>query len=286
MKQVLYIDMDNVLVDFQSGIDSLDEVTRVEYVDKYDAVPGIFALMKCKEGAVEAFNELCDYYDVYILSTAPWDNPSAWSDKLTWVKENLGEKAYKRLILSHHKDLAKGDYLIDDRTKNGASEFEGELIIFGSEEFPNWKSIVEFLVSAAQEFNLSNTQDTFNKMEDSQNQKDGSNYSLISPLQEGAFTEPVMRMVVLSKIDFELPDEIWNKINEEFAHYWDVEVGYGNFLDYNDACSSIDRYLKRNMLFFSFDKLVRIIEIMLDFIGKIPGAILDDDAIVIPKNNN
>jgi 5'(3')-deoxyribonucleotidase len=49
------------------------------------------------------------------------------------------------LILTHHKNLAKGDYLIDDRTKNGAYDFEGELILFGSEKFPSWKDVLEFL---------------------------------------------------------------------------------------------------------------------------------------------
>jgi 5'(3')-deoxyribonucleotidase len=75
------------------------------------------------QGAIEAFNDLADSFDVHILSTSPWKNPSAWSDKLEWVKRHLGEKAYKRLILTHHKELNRGDYLIDDREKNGAKEF-------------------------------------------------------------------------------------------------------------------------------------------------------------------
>ena len=73
--------------------------------------------MKSIEGAIEAFNFLADNFDLYILSTAPWENPSAWSDKLIWVKENLGASAYKRLILTHHKNLNKGDFLIDDRER-------------------------------------------------------------------------------------------------------------------------------------------------------------------------
>lgn len=145
-KKILYIDMDNVLVDFQSGIDTLNNEALVRYEGKYDTVPNIFSKMKSVFGAIDAFNKLCDYYDVYILSTAPWENPSAWSDKLQWVKKNLGKKAYKRLIITHHKDLAKGDYLIDDRTKNGASEFEGELIQFGSEKYPDWNSVIEYLI--------------------------------------------------------------------------------------------------------------------------------------------
>jgi 5'(3')-deoxyribonucleotidase len=65
--------------------------------------------------------------------------------KRLWVDKYLGEGAYKRLILSHNKNLNMGDYLIDDRTKNGAGEFSGELIQFGSDSFPDWKSILNYL---------------------------------------------------------------------------------------------------------------------------------------------
>lgn len=50
------------------------------------------------------------------------------------------------------------------------------------------------------------------------------NFEIISPLMENAFTEPVLHKVVLSKIDFELSDEIWEAINEGFGDYWDEEV--------------------------------------------------------------
>lgn len=144
--KVLYIDMDNVLVDFQSGIDALDEEIRVEYKGCYDEIPGIFSKMKPKIGAIEAIRALKEKYDVYILSTAPWNNPSAWSDKLNWVKQYLGETCYKRLILSHHKNLNKGDYLIDDRENNGAGQFEGELILFGSDKFSDWDKVQKYLL--------------------------------------------------------------------------------------------------------------------------------------------
>ena len=42
--------------------------------------------MKPVEGAIEAYQELTRHFEVYILSTAPWNNPSAWADKLLWVK--------------------------------------------------------------------------------------------------------------------------------------------------------------------------------------------------------
>jgi len=37
--------------------------------------------------------------------------------------------------------------LIDDREKNGAKEFEGELIQFGSEKFVDWNVVTEYLLS-------------------------------------------------------------------------------------------------------------------------------------------
>lgn len=138
--------MDGVLVDFQSGIDSLTEEQRASFKDGLDDVPGIFSKMKPVEGAIEAYEELTRHFDVYILSTAPWNNPSAWTDKLLWVKKYLGDLAHKRLILSHNKHLNDGDFLIDDRTANGAGDFKGEHVKFLSEEFQNWDDVLNYLI--------------------------------------------------------------------------------------------------------------------------------------------
>ena len=143
--KILYIDMDNVLVDFPSGIARITDADKLAYEDRLDEVPHIFSLMDPIEGAVEAFNQLSGIFDTYILSTAPWENRTAWSDKLDWVKKHLGTPAYKRLILSHHKNLNDGDYLIDDRLKNGVDRFRGEHIHFGTDKFPDWKTVTQYL---------------------------------------------------------------------------------------------------------------------------------------------
>ena len=143
----LYFDMDNVLVDFASGIARLDAEIIKEYEDRLDEVPGIFALMDPMPGAAEAVRRLAEKYDVYILSTAPWNNPSAWADKVAWVTRYMDDVFHKRLILSHRKDLLKGDYLIDDRPKHGADSFDGEWIPFGSERFPDWDAVLEYLLA-------------------------------------------------------------------------------------------------------------------------------------------
>ncbi len=149
MHKIVYIDMDNVLVDFPSGIEQLSNEETHTYADRYDEVPGIFSKMRPVEGAVEAFHELSGIFDTYILSTAPWNNPTAWSDKLIWVQKYLGVPAHKRLILSHHKNLNDGHYLIDDRTKNGVDRFKGIHIHFGTSEFPNWPTVLTYFRNIA-----------------------------------------------------------------------------------------------------------------------------------------
>jgi 5'-nucleotidase len=145
MKKILYIDMDNVLVDFTSAISSLSANTLAEYDGRLDEVPGIFSLMEPMPDAVESFNELAELFDTYILSTSPWENETASSDKLKWVKKHIGKPAYKRLILSHHKNLNVGDFLIDDRLNNGVDKFTGEHIHFGTAGFSGWKTVVSYL---------------------------------------------------------------------------------------------------------------------------------------------
>lgn len=153
MKKILYLDMDNVLVDFPSAFPHfVDDILR-EYEGRLDEIPGIFSYMEPLMGAMDAYTELVNLFDTYILSTAPWENPTAWSDKLNWVKKYLGNPAHKRLILSHNKNLNAGDFLVDDRLKNGAEKFTGEHIHFGSERFPDWQAVTKYLKSQVSKSN-------------------------------------------------------------------------------------------------------------------------------------
>lgn len=137
-KKIIYFDMDGVLADYEG---------KANYKDTPEKeANGFFVDLEPINGAVEAFKKLSEHFDCYILTTAPWSSPIAWSEKRLWVEKHLGEHAFKRLMTSHRKDLHIGDYLIDDRTLNGAGEFGGEHIHFGTPDFPNWDAVVEYLM--------------------------------------------------------------------------------------------------------------------------------------------
>lgn len=58
MKKRLFYDMDDVLVDFQSGLDKIDEETKDKYrakgpgeKNRMDEIPGVFG--KIRQGVIE-----------------------------------------------------------------------------------------------------------------------------------------------------------------------------------------------------------------------------------------
>ena len=146
-KKIIYVDMGGVLMDFHAGLELIGDELRKDYAGRYNEVPNIISYLPPIKGAVEAMDALrkSGIYDVYILSTSPWSNPSTWSDKVEWINRYLNKYYCERLILSHYKNLLKGDYIIDDRGKHGTSGFKGEWICFGSNRFPDWDSVLEYL---------------------------------------------------------------------------------------------------------------------------------------------
>lgn len=150
-KPIIYIDMDGVLVDFESALTKVSPEILEKFTGEYDNIPGIFALMDPMPGAIEAVDLLKEKYDLYILSSSPWENPTALGDKLAWIKKYFGGEGqenifFRKVIFSSVKHLNRGDILIDDRTANGVGDFLGRHIHFGSSEFPNWQSVLNSLL--------------------------------------------------------------------------------------------------------------------------------------------
>ena len=147
-KRILYFDMDGVLVDFGSALKKQPSEILEQYKGHEDDIPGLFGQMEPIDGAIDAVHKLAEKYDCYVLSTAPWANPSSWTDKVKWITEHLDDVFHKKIILTHHKNLLNDGnaFLIDDRTKHGADEFADRHIQFGSDKYPDWQSVVDYLM--------------------------------------------------------------------------------------------------------------------------------------------
>jgi 5'-nucleotidase len=148
MKKILFIDMDTALTDFQSGLNRVPERLHSIYAGKLDQIPGIYAKMKPITGAVKAFHDLSENFETHIISSPPWKNPSAWTDKLEWVNIHLGDAAHHRLTFTHHKELLRGDFLIDGINTTELDEFQGTHIEFDAKT-SNWADIVLWLKDEA-----------------------------------------------------------------------------------------------------------------------------------------
>lgn len=142
--------MDGVLVDFGYGVHHsnafMSEPKR--WTGRVDEIPGIYRDLPPMKGAVEAVSELrkSGLYDMFVATTNSWGNPYGATDKRFCIEKHFGDTFYKRLVITHNKNLLIGDYLVDDRTKNGAGEFSGEHIHFGSETYPDWDSVLNKLL--------------------------------------------------------------------------------------------------------------------------------------------
>lgn len=155
LKPKVYLDMDGVLADLAEGARIHPANNDGKYVNRPDEIEGVFRNLPPVKGAIEAVNKLLESkkYDMYILTTAPWSNPSAWIDKRLWIEDHFGDSFKKRMIITHRKDLLMGAYLIDDRTANGAGEFVGRHLHFGWDyinkkhnEFKDWEAILKILI--------------------------------------------------------------------------------------------------------------------------------------------
>lgn len=146
--KTLYVDMDGVICCFESGIRALepDVEWTGENIDRIcESNPRIFLSLPEIKGSTEALNFLKNHFDVYFASTPMWNVPHSWMDKRIYLFDRF-PWAEKKLILTHNKGLLRGDFIIDDRTVHGVDSFQGKHIHFGTNMFPNWETVINYLM--------------------------------------------------------------------------------------------------------------------------------------------
>lgn len=138
-KKILYVDMDDTICKYTEHWINESIRTELEYPQ---SKLGFYLAILPINGAIESLIELSNIYDVWILSRPSYKNPHCYSEKRIWIERHLGLEWCEKLILCPDKSLMKGDFLVDDMEWPG---FEGEQLLFGSKNYPNWTSVLSTL---------------------------------------------------------------------------------------------------------------------------------------------
>ncbi len=158
--KLVYIDMDDTIADF-TGADVFKNGFEVSHM--YE--PGFFIGLKPVEGSLMAVRQIIRLgYDVHILSQPVAESAHSYSEKIQWIGLYFPELISK-IHLTQHKNLFKGDYLVDDNQAKWKDAFEangGKFIHFqynhGNSHTSHsnkeiWKRIVNFFRSESEKEN-------------------------------------------------------------------------------------------------------------------------------------
>lgn len=94
-------------------------------------------------GFAKSVATLAVHYDVHIVAGVPYNTPALCQKVIEWCETNLGVPVWNRVTITNHKNLLLADYLIDaEPEENGASDFMGTMIHFGSDAFKTWEDVL------------------------------------------------------------------------------------------------------------------------------------------------
>lgn len=149
-RKKVYVDQDMVLANFKKAYDEDLSITPSQFYPQSQF--GFFLKLEEMPYAIRSFKFLEEFFDMYILTRPSIYNINCYSEKALWILNHLGFEELKNTIMCCDKSLLKGDYLIDDSNTDGQENFEGEWIQFGSSKYPDWNSVVNYLMR--KEFNI------------------------------------------------------------------------------------------------------------------------------------
>ena len=144
-KPVLLLDMDGIIADFNLySIQTynrlfpnakLDEKNVNNYIGDHEVIhpsidpkalrrpykdPGAFINLPVMIGSQAAIEELEELFDIYVVTTQYYGNPTCVHEKHVWLQRHFPSIADKG-IFTKHKSMVKGDILVDDRPANLAA---------------------------------------------------------------------------------------------------------------------------------------------------------------------
>lgn len=143
---IVFVDMDDTLCAFSKAMEaSLAKNPGIRYPQSQH---GFFEELEPLPHALSAMHRLArsPHYSPYILTAPSVKNPLCYTEKRVWVEKHLGMPFVERFIICPDKSLLRGNYLIDDHLEGrGQEAFQGLVLHFGSEAFPDWSAILSYL---------------------------------------------------------------------------------------------------------------------------------------------
>lgn len=135
--------MDGVLCDFKKATKDglLHAINSTEEQFPQSRI-GFFCYLEPMPQAIEAMSILRKNHDVWICTRPSFPNLSCYTEKAIWIRKYLGYDMQKKLFLAPNKSMVLADFLIDDSLKDGQDKFKGELIHFGTSQYPDWQSVL------------------------------------------------------------------------------------------------------------------------------------------------
>ena len=102
-------------------------------------------LVNHSSGMPKAVEVLAQSYEVHITASIDYDFPDRAVEAFRWCESNLGVPVWDRVEVCNHKNLILADFLIDAEPElNGAQDFMGTLVHFGSDAFKTWEDVLTF----------------------------------------------------------------------------------------------------------------------------------------------
>jgi len=143
---IVYIDMDDVLCDYTTAFNNaIEDTPNIAFPQSQY---GFYANLPPITGAIESVKKLInsEVFEPYVLTAPSTRNPFSYTEKRVWIEKHFGFEFTEKLIISPNKGLLKGDILIDDLISGRGQEcFEGDIIQFGSTEYSDWSSVMDYL---------------------------------------------------------------------------------------------------------------------------------------------
>lgn len=93
--------------------------------------------------------------------------------------------------------------------------------------------------------------------------------------KSGSIDPEKVKTAVYNRIDFDLPEWLWDKIDSSFGECWNEEIGLRGWVHEGQMEKFIYKKLQDESILFDYVKIERIVKIIYDYI-EMSGGFLDD----------